>query len=246
MSMTNPAYDACPVGIAVFFPRLTTPPNSDWILCDGSKYTKGTYPKIDAVNDVLTTTYRVDKPVYTVEGTTNRYAVADGISLRASTVLGNYEANGVYKLFQPDYTGGYWAAAAGTPSQDTPDQIQVGFSELRQVTGIELISQSIDSISTFPKVVRIWGTANGEQWDMTDLVTLDKPETGRGVYIPVTNPFNPPVMAFTIDIIDRYEGMRTGLSRLRVFAKDGNNLIAPVIGENLGPINGVWCLRVAR
>ncbi len=246
MSTINPAYDACPVGMAVFFPWMTEAPNSDWILCDSKKYPDGTYPQMDKVRKAQPTNCRIDKPVYAVSGTPEqaaKNAESDEITLGTGQVYDiKYPA---YKLFQPNDpttdTDFWLGGAAGS-------WIHVTWKNgvRRQITGIELTARAVSAdYRLFPTSVRLLGGHDGDTWRLTTSdVSLTDPGSAGTVYIPVDQLTSPLASEFRLEILAANQN--SAISRLRIFAKDDATLIAPKVSKKLSQQPGVWCLRVSR
>ncbi len=250
MTTESPDYSACPVGMAVFFPWLTEPPNSDWVVCDGREYSKGTYPQMDAIRSTQPTNCRIDQPVYTVSATR---AENDKMILESSASLD--AERGVFRLFQQNNTkaGGIdlWLsnkAPVMTVDKQEPVWINLTFKNdvRRHFTGVELTASI--AAGACPKSFRFFGGADGESWPLTKTINFsEKIPDGATRYFPIEDLTAPAASMFRLEVYDIFPGAYfTALARIRLFAKEDSVCIVPKINENLSRQKGVWCIRVAR
>lgn len=245
MSTDNPTYAACPVGMAIFFPWMTEPPNSDWILCDGKDYPKGRYPQIDDLRASLPINRRIDRPAKLV---TTTKAETDDIILEAST--SNDATYAIDWLFSEnsDHAKGWLSGAAGVPTRQTPVWVTASLKNNAEcrLMGIEMAPATV--YSGFPKTFRLWGGAKGETWPLTDEIALAAAPIGTSVvYVPVTNHIDPPSSRIRLEVYEMFTGKYgVSISRMRLFTKDDDVFRAPKLGENLNKQKGIWCFRVSR
>ena len=232
---TNSANTACPVGTAVFFPWMTEPPNSDWVLCNGDEYPNGTYPLMDQVRAAQPINCRVDKPVHPTSS--NTIAESDEIVLSAAYGEASYP---LYSILQPDnpvedadfWYGGHWL------------KIIWKKGVIGRITGIEITARNTgDAHRKFPEKVKLIGGDESEPCDLTDVVSLTDPGPAGTVYIPVTELDTPESSWLKLEIAEPYP---TCIGRLRIFAKRDDIMITPKVTRRLNTQPGVWCLRVAR
>ena len=231
MSTTNTAYDICPVGTAVFFPWMTEPPNSDWVLCNGDEYPVGTYPRMDRIRASQPTNCRVDKPVYSNNANT---AESDEIVLSVNRTGSTYSAHSVLQPNDPNGDKDCWYGG---------DWLHITWKKgvIGQITGIELTARDTgEAYRMFPTKIRLTGLHEGNSWPLADNVSLVDPGAAGTVYVPC-EPSTMPASELHMEII---EPISICLGRLRVFAKRDDVLITPKITRKLSKQAGVWCLRV--
>ncbi len=244
MSTNNPTYAACPVGMAVFFPWLTEPPNSDWILCDGKDYPKGNYPQLDDLRASLPINRRIDKPAKFI--TTTKAETDDLILEVSSSHHTNYAADLLFSNNKSNAMG-WMAGTAGVPTRQAPVWVNTTLKNNAEcrLMGIEM---SLGSYGGFPKTFKLLGSAKGETWDLTDEITLAAaPSATSVVYVPVTNHIDPPASRIRLEVYEMFvASYGVSIGRMRLFTKDDDVFTAPKLGENLNKQKGVWCFRVSR